>query len=122
MATHTHFNDATVSPSGQLWADTEHSEGTEPTGSLWRIIGPNATLVDSGFVCVNGPAFSPDGNWVYVSDSVGRRILRYPTDSPDSQTFFTFSEDMGQPDGLAVDRHGDLWVAMWSGVGCTTGQ
>lgn len=116
VAANTHFNDATVSPDGQLWAGTEDSHGTEPTGSLWQIIGPKAAAIDSGFVCVNGPAFSPDGSWVYVSDSIGRRILRYPPHSSEGTTFFTFSAHLGLPDGLAVDQHGDLWVATWSGA------
>lgn len=114
-AVNTHFNDATVSPSGELWAGTAHTEEEEAVGSLWRVFGPSAKAVDSGFVVANGPAFSPDGGCLYLSDSFRRRVLRYPAGSSKGIPLFTFSDEMGLPDGLAVDQYGDLWVALWSG-------
>lgn len=114
-ATNTRFNDATVSPSGELWAGTAHTEEEKAVGSLWRIFGPSAKAADSGFVVANGPAFSPDGGCLYLSDSFRHRVLRYPAGSSRGTPLFTFSDEMGLPDGLAVDQHGDLWVALWSG-------
>jgi sugar lactone lactonase YvrE len=67
---------------------------------------------------VNGPAFSPDGGVIYVSDSMGRRILAFDVDRGAlrrRRTFATMSKDEGFPDGLTVDAEGCLWCAHWEG-------
>ena len=64
-------------------------------------------------------AFSPDNRKLYFSDSMGRRILCYDLDDQGAvsgrRIFFTFSTDDGLPDGLTVDRRGNVWCALYGG-------
>ncbi len=75
--------------------------------------------VDHGYICANGPTFSPDGAIVYHTDSTLREIYRFdvrPDGSlGDKRVFARFTEEEGYPDGMTTDREGCLWVAHWGG-------
>lgn len=115
------YNDAKVDRSGRLWIGTSDLAEQEPRGALWCWTpGAAPVLADAGFTVVNGPAFSPDGGTLYLSDSVGRRVLAYDVAPGESvltnrRVFATMAVDEGYPDGLTVDAEGGLWVAHWDG-------
>ena len=113
------YNDAKVDPSGRLWAGTFDVNETEPRGCLWLLEnGASPQLMETGMAVVNGPAFSPDGQTVYVSDSVARRILAFDLerDRPrNRRVLVEFAREDGLPDGLAVDAEGCIWCAHWDG-------
>lgn len=115
------YNDAKVDRFGRLWIGTSDLAEQDPRGALWCWTpGSAPALADAGFTVVNGPAFSPDGCTLYLSDSVGRRILAYDI-TPESpvlgnrRVFVQMAVDEGYPDGLTVDAEGGLWVAHWDG-------
>lgn len=115
------YNDAKVDRAGRLWIGTSDLAEQEPRGALWCWTpGAPPVLADAGFTVVNGPAFSPDGCTLYLSDSVDRRILAYDL-APDAsrltnrRVFAVMAEDEGYPDGLTVDTDGGVWVAHWDG-------
>lgn len=68
----------------------------------------------------NGFDWSPDGRTLYVVDSLGPTIHALDFD-PEHGTvarprvLITFPPGEGGPNGLAVDREGQLWVAMTGG-------
>jgi len=112
-----------VDSSGRLWVGTFDLNETEPRGCLW-LLGDGATpqLMESGLAVVNGPAFAPDGSTVYVSDSVGRRILAYELAASRLRTrrvLVHFADGEGLPDGLTVDAEGCIWCAHWDGARVT---
>jgi sugar lactone lactonase YvrE len=113
------YNDAKVDPMGRLWLGSFDTGGVEPRGCLWVLEnGRRPRLAETGMAVVNGPAFSPDGATIYVSDSIARRILAF--DVVDGalrhcRTFATMSAEEGLPDGLTVDAEGCLWCAHWEG-------
>lgn len=115
------YNDMKVDRRGRLWVGTCDVFYAEPRGALWCCsAGGTTSLADAGFAVSNGPAFSPDGKTLYLSDSGTRRILRYTLDAADGRlrergVFYTFSENEGYPDGLTVDSEGCLWAAQWGG-------
>ena len=109
----THYNDAKVDRSGVLWAASSDDAEEEPLGVLQRWDAP--TDVDTGFVVGNGPAFSPDGKWVYVDDTAAGRVLRHPREGGPREMLAEFGDE-GLPDGLTVDAEGCLWVALWGGA------
>jgi sugar lactone lactonase YvrE len=116
----TSYNDAKVDCEGRLWVGTYDVSETEPRGCLWLLQkGRTARLAESGLPVVNGPAFAPDGDMLYLSDSIGRRILAYPVSADGSlgarRVLAQFAADEGLPDGLTVDSDGCIWVAHWDG-------
>ena len=116
-------NDAKVDPHGDLWVGTCERAEQEPRGALYRITPEKeVALFDAGFIVPNGPAFSPDGSTVYVSDTMKGRILAYTLDAQGMemrprQVFADLTAMRGLPDGLTVDRDGNIWCALWGGAG-----
>jgi len=114
------YNDSKVDRAGRYWVGTYELTESKPRGILYRIEADGtAHGADQGFIICNGPAFSPDNRTLYFSDTVGRRILSYEIDHDGAlsgrQTFFSFSEDDGMPDGLTVDSAGNVWCALYGG-------
>jgi sugar lactone lactonase YvrE len=117
------YNDGKVDLRGRLWAGTFDVTETEPRGCLWVLEhGATPQLMESGLAVVNGPAFSPDGSTVYVSDSIGRRILAYELEGTrlrNRRVLAGFAKEEGLPDGLTVDAEGCIWCAHWDGARVT---
>jgi sugar lactone lactonase YvrE len=111
------FNDSKLDRFGRLWVGTCDLRETEPRGILYCVAADGAAAVaESGYVVCNGPAFSPAGNILYFSDSVGQRILAFDVDagSPvlrNRRIFAHVPKEEGLPDGLTVDAEGCLWCA-----------
>lgn len=117
------YNDGKVDPRGRLWTGTFDVNETEPRGCLWLLEnGATPQLMETGLAVVNGPAFSADGNTVYVSDSVGRRILAYELEGKrlrSRRVLVGFANEEGLPDGLTVDAEDCIWCAHWDGARIT---
>ncbi|ACQ78390.1 SMP-30/Gluconolaconase/LRE domain protein [Beutenbergia cavernae DSM 12333] len=114
----THVNDAKTDATGAIWLSTADVAERAPVGGLVR--ASDGTGAPERFVVTNGPAFSQDGSEVYVSDSVGGRVLAYGLREGmlgEGRLVVQFSEDDGLPDGLAVDAEHGIWVAHWD-AGC----
>ena len=115
------YNDGKADRSGNFWFGSYDTGTIEPRGAFWRLDkGGCTTLVDSGYSIFNGPAFSPDGQIAYASDSNARRIIAYdvsnfPPYLTHRRVFFEMGDIAGLPDGLTVDAAGGLWCAMWGG-------
>lgn len=117
----TRFNDGKVDHGGRLWLASKHVEERAASGQLYRVLPDGASaVVDQGFACANGPAFSPDGRRLYLADTTARRIYLYDLDSvsgelSDRRLFAGFSAEEGEPDGMTVDQEGGLWACHWGG-------
>jgi sugar lactone lactonase YvrE len=116
------YNDAKVDRDGRYWVGTYDRSEREPLGGLYRIdANAGATLCASGYVVSNGPAFSPGGDVLYFSDSMGRKLLAFAlyrrsgSLSP-PRTITEFAEEDGVPDGLCVDRSGTIYLAHYGGA------
>jgi sugar lactone lactonase YvrE len=73
-----------------------------------------ARIVADGLGFTNECQISPDGRWLYVNETYGRRLSRFPilagTKLGPRQVVHQFGE--GQfPDGLAFDAEGQVWIA-----------
>ena len=67
------YNDSKLDRFGRLWVGTFDLPETEPRGILYCVEANGRWSVgDSGFAVCNGPAFSPDGQTMYFSNSVGQ--------------------------------------------------
>jgi len=114
------LNDAKVDLAGRVWFGSMHNAEKEHSGAFYRL-DPDFSVhqVDRGYICANGPTFSPDGAIVYHTDSNMREIYRFDVRPDgtlaDKRVFACFAEDEGYPDGMTTDREGCLWVAHWGG-------
>jgi sugar lactone lactonase YvrE len=117
------FNDAKCDPSGRLWAGTMGVSEEPELGRLYRVDPGSPCIVTPTVERVsisNGLAWSPDARTMYYVDSPTRRVDAFDFDMASGaiggrRTVIEITE--GFPDGMCIDAHGNLWVALWGGWG-----
>lgn len=121
------FNDGKADRQGRFVTGTMQTGGQdEQLATVWRLDRDgSATRVESGMKLVNATCFSPDGQWLYLADSLEGVIRRYAYDPATGalgamQPFFDCNRIGSHPDGATVDTQGRLWVALVSSqqIGC----
>lgn len=114
------MNDAKADRWGSIWAGTMPIAIDRPSGGLYRL-SPDRQIdqFDSSYTVANGPAISPDGHWLYHTNSPDRIIYRFALSEQGvsgREVFLRFEGDMGVPDGMTCDAEGGLWIAHWGGA------
>lgn len=113
------FNDVFADPVGRVFCGTMSSESSK--GRLYRLDPDGSlTVILDSIGCSNGMGFSPDRKTFYYTDSFAGEIYRFDYDIDtgalaNQRVFATIPESDGLPDGLAVDREGRVWSALWDG-------
>lgn len=114
------FNDGKADPAGGFWAGTMDDAEAEASGAWWRLAPDGSVLkLLDGFMVTNGPAFDPDHDRVFLTDSAKRTVHVAETDGTAlaaPAVFLQFGEGDGYPDGMEVDAEGCLWIAFWDGA------
>lgn len=113
----TRFNDGKCDRAGRFWSGTLDDRDFSPVGNLYRL-DPDGSChrMASGFVLINGIAWSPDDRLMYVADSRREVVYAYELDlasgSLGARRRFISTEDIpGRVDGATVDRDGCYWCA-----------
>lgn len=114
-------NDAKADPAGRLWLGTMSYAEDPGLGTLYRL-NPGAgtpTAMLTGVTVSNGLGWSPDGLTMYYIDSPTCCVDAFDFDMNEGtlgrrRTFARI--DSGFPDGLCIDAHGGVWVAIWDGA------
>ena len=122
-------NDVIVGPDGALYftdptLDLVAGEKQEtPFQGVYRLDQKgNVRLLTQDLTQPNGLAFSPDGKHFYVDDSEQRNIRVYEVASDGSLTNGRIfgeepgGKDDGVPDGIKVDKDGNLYVTGPKGI------
>ena len=122
-------NDVIVGPDGALYftdptLDLVEGEKQEITfQGVYRLDEKgNVRLLTKDLTQPNGLAFSPDGKHFYLDDSEQRNIRVYDVGSDGSLTNGRIFGDEpggkgdGVPDGIKVDKHGNLFVTGPKGI------
>lgn len=107
-------NDLAITKSGILFATDPDWETS--TGNLYRI-SPQGVIVkiDSAMGTTNGIEVSPDDKYLYVNESIQRKIWRYDLDSSgniSNKKLFISFPDFGL-DGMRCDTLGNLFVCRY---------
>lgn len=115
------MNDAVADRAGRFWAGSMASDQSDGQGALYRL-DPDGSVhtVVRGLTIANGPAFSPDGRTMYLSDTPRGHIDRFDVDPSTGELtnrrpFARIAEQDGAPDGLTVDSEGHVWAALFGG-------
>jgi gluconolactonase len=109
------YNDLTTDAAGRVYVGSMRSGAMEVTNrvpsELWRIDGAGvATQLCDGIEFPNGCGFSPDGGTLYLSNYSAATVLAIDPATGTRRPFARMPR--GNPDGLAVDEAGGVWVAL----------
>jgi len=117
------FNDMITDTRGRVYVGSLRSSAfidTSPRvpGELWRIDRAGTVVEVYGDVAFcNGAGFSPDGRTIYHSNYSEGHVLAHDLDAEglavNRRVFAALPR--GNPDGLAIDESGCVWVAMGAG-------
>lgn len=112
------MNDGRTDRAGRFVAGSLVMGRNEKLGALYQVnAAGQLNVLDKGFAISNGTCFSPDGQWLYFTDSRTRKIMRYPYDKATGQAgtpiVLIDTEPLGSAgDGATVDSEGFLWTAL----------
>lgn len=112
------LNDGRTDRAGRFVVGSLVLGRNEKLGALYQVdAGGNVKVLDKGFAISNGTCFSPDGRWLYFTDSRTRKIMRYSYDSASGRagapTVLIDTDPLGSAgDGATVDSEGHLWIAL----------
>lgn len=113
------FNDGKVGPGGRFWAGTMAYDMTAHAGSLYCLDTDGTVSQKEKDVTIsNGIVWTADHKTMYYVDSPPRVIYAFDYDKAsgnisNGRIVIKVPEDMGAPDGMAIDTKGQLWVAHW---------
>jgi len=114
------WNDAKVSPAGDLFLGTMGYEMLQGTSTLFRIspreITPSVALPN--LTISNGMDWSDDGQTFYFIDSQWQAIRAFDVDGDEiigMRNVIEIAPEDGAPDGMCIDAEGGIWVALWGG-------
>jgi len=116
------FNDLTTDAAGRVFVGSLRSPALQNEervpGELWRVDGPGrAVEVYRDVAFANGVGFAPDGRTIYHSNYSEGVVLAHDLaeDGRGVNRRVFARVPRGNPDGLAVDEAGGVWVALGSG-------
>lgn len=115
------FNDGGVDRLGRFWCGSLWEPQDRNGAKLCRVDEALQLTVQAEDIMIsNGVAFSPDGRWMYQTDTPHGLLYRYPMDEQGEigprEVVRQFAQgEGGQPDGAAVDSEGFYWAAMFDG-------
>jgi len=113
-------NDLAFDQKGNLYFTDPKSYGADkPDGRIFGYFRESDTLklLFEGLCFPNGIAFSADGKTLYVAESAKSHVLKFPVNDDgmlgDSSIFTRMPG--GDPDGIALDEKGNVYVAHFGG-------
>jgi sugar lactone lactonase YvrE len=115
------MNDGVADPAGRFWAGSMACDQSPRGGALYRL-DPDGRVhtVLRDLTIANGPAITPDGRTMFLSDTPRGLVDRFDLDPATGElsgrrTFVRLDPAEGAPDGLTVDAEGFLWMALFGG-------
>ena len=109
---------------GRIWcsnstdrADLQEAlKDAQPDGCVFRIDDSTASVVADGLVFANGLTLDESERYLFVAETLACRISRFRVTSTgecvDREQYGPWMGARGQPDGIAFDTAGNLWVTL----------
>jgi sugar lactone lactonase YvrE len=117
------FNDGKCDPAGRLWVGTMSMTGERYAGNLYRIDpeGSVKNMIDSVGTS-NGIVWTSDHKKMYYIDTPTSHVMEFhynalTGDIDSARVAIVIPQDLGYPDGMAIDDKDKLWIAHWGGFG-----
>lgn len=118
------FNDGKCDPAGRFWAGTMcYDYRNKGQGALYVLDAQQQVEKKlSDVTCSNGIVWTKDLKSMYYIDSLEQAVHHFDYDNATGEitnrrVAISVPEEMGIPDGMAIDSEGNLWVALYGG-GC----
>lgn len=107
-------NDLAIAPNDTIYASDP--DWGASTGQIWMVSTDGTTKnVAHGLGTTNGIEVSPDGNWLYVNESVQRNVWKFPIQTDGSlgeKQLIKQFPDHGF-DGMRCDIEGNLYITRY---------
>jgi sugar lactone lactonase YvrE len=117
------FNDGKCDPRGRFIAGTLHRGGDEKKGALYVLDHDRSIRkIYRPVTCSNGLAWSETGITFFYIDTATAVVRSFAYDLDTARlsaerTVIKIPKTHGMPDGMCIDRVGNLWIALWGGWG-----
>ena len=112
------FNDCIAAPDGRVFAGTVDWEQQRRGGLFHLHHDLKAHEITRGTACSNGLAWTPNNDGLYWADSTAKTVSLFDFDAQSGELsnrrIWWESPDL-VPDGLTIDRDGNLWIAFFNG-------
>lgn len=116
----TRSNDGRADPWGGFWIGTMGKALEPEAGAIYRYYRGELRRVFDRITISNAICFSPEGHWLYFTDTPKQQIWRQALRSADGwpaarppELFVDLRREGLNPDGAVVDHAGYLWNAQW---------
>jgi sugar lactone lactonase YvrE len=114
------MNEGGCDPDGRFYCGSMAYDQRTGAGSLYRLDADGqVTVVLENVTISNGLDWSPDDSLAYYIDTPTHEVSLFDYDSGQGltgrRTFVDIAGEQGNPDGLAVDVEGGIWVALFKG-------
>ncbi len=113
-------NDGKLDPAGRMLVGTMAFDAEPNRGQLFSWDGEQLRILLEPVTISNGLGWSLDSQTMYYIDTPTQQVDAYDYDIgtgaiANRRTLINVDPSDGSPDGMCVDEHGDLWVALWGG-------
>lgn len=115
------MNDGGCDPHGRFYCGSMAYDAAPGAASVYRLDPDlSCSVVLTDVTVSNGLCWSAGGETAYYVDSATHRIDAFDFDGVagtfgDRRPVVSIATDLGSPDGMTIDVHGNLWVALWDG-------
>ena len=114
------FNDGIKDAKGRWLVGTMgYPEVVEGIGEVFSIENHHSKSIIKKTTISNGIAFSSNSEWMYFIDTPTKKVVRYnynvETGSLANPIVCIDFDSRGFPDGMCMDKEGNLWIAEWGG-------
>lgn len=118
----TRFNEGKCDPAGRFWAGDMQFNAEPCNGKLFALEQDLTTRTMIENLCItNGIVWTQDHQTMYHIDTVPHEVRAYDYDLEtgaisNERVAFHVPNNMGGPDGMAIDAEGMLWIAHFNGA------